>query len=202
MRLADTMMYHPVFAACQRFFRQSAAIIAACAALLMVPGCGKPVDISNNYTNCWVTITSLNDNEPLQSDVLYQGAPTDDIIAVSLQSVFRAVDGDPTAPDGATPFDTILFHSYLVTHRRSDGGPTPASFTGGLSARLEANSSVDLKLVVVRAFDKNRSPLRELRDDGEIFTTTIISLYGTDGNGNDVQVDGSLTISYANFLDA
>ncbi len=170
--------------------------------LIGLIGCGKPVDVGNNYTNCWVTMTSINGNEPLQSDVLYKGTPQDDIISVTIQSVFRALPDDPTAPNGSTPFDTIIFHSYLVTHRRSDGGPNPASFTAGLNLRLEPDSTGDIKLVVVRAFDKHRSPLLELRDDGEIFTTSIITLYGTDGNGNDIEVNGSLTISYANFTDS
>lgn len=183
---------------------QGRHFLAAHIALLMMvmAGCGKPGDVGQNYTNCWVTIVSLNGSEPMQSDVLYRGTPTDDIISVRVKSVFRALEDDPTAPDGPTPFDTIVFHTYLVTHRRSDGGPNPASFTGGLSLRLEPDSEGEIQLVVVRAFDKNRTPLEELRDDGEIFTTSIITLYGTDGNGNDVEVNGSITISYANFLDS
>ena len=170
--------------------------------LIGLAGCGKPGDVGGNYTNCWVTVLSINDNEPFQSDVLYDGTPQDDVIGITLQSVFRTQDDDPTAPDGPTVFDTIIFHSYLVTHRRSDGGTNPASFTGGLNLRLEPDTTGDIKLVVVRALDKNRSPLMELRDDGEIFTTTIIALYGTDGNGNDIEVNGSMTISYANFSDS
>lgn len=184
-----------------RFWRRP-GLLAALGLLIGLAGCGKPVDVENNYTNCWVTMVSINGNEPLQSDVLYKSSPKDDVISVTLQSVFRALDDDPTAPDGATPFDTIIFHSYLVTHRRSDGGTNPASFTGGLNLRLEPDTTGDIKLVVVRAFDKHRSPLLELRDEGEIFTTTIIALYGTDGNGNDIEVNGSLTISYANFSDS
>jgi hypothetical protein len=165
-------------------------------------GCGKPGDIAQNYTNCWVTVT-LNGNEPLQSDVLTDGYATDDVISIEFTSVFRALNNDdPTAPDGPSPFDTIVFHSYLVTHRRSDGGPNPASFTGGLSLSLEPDSEGEINIVVVRAFDKHRSPLAELRDDGEIFTTSILVFYGTDGNGNDIEVSGSLTISYANFTDS
>jgi hypothetical protein len=165
-------------------------------------GCGKPGDIARNYTNCWVTAT-LNGNQPLQSDVLSNGYALDDVIPVKLKSVFRALyDDDPTTPNGPSPFDTIVFHSYLITHRRSDGGPNPASFTGGLSLPLEPDSESEINIVVVRAFDKHRSPLAELRDDGEIFTTSIIVFYGTDGNGNDIEVSGSLTISYANFIDS
>ena len=168
---------------------------------VLIAGCGKPGDLSNNFTNSWVTMTAINGGEPLQSDVLTNGYASDDIISITLNSVFRVPAEDPTAPDGPTPLDTIVFHSYLVTHRRSDGGPNPASFTGGISVSLSPDSETETSLVVVRAFDKHRSPLLELRDDGEIFTTSIITVYGTDGNGNDVEVSGSFTISYANFAD-
>ena len=169
---------------------------------VLIASCGKPGDLSNNFTNSWVTMTAINEGEPLQSDVLTNGYATDDIISITLNSVFRVPADDPTAPDGPTQLDTIVFHSYLVTHRRSDGGPNPASFTGGMSVSLSPDSEAETRLVVVRAFDKHRSPLVELRDDGEIFTTSIITVYGTDGNGNDVEVSGSFTISYANFGDS
>jgi hypothetical protein len=169
---------------------------------VLVTGCGKPGDIAENYTNCWVTITSLNGGTPLESDVLSNGYAENDVITVALRSVFRAPDGDSTAPNGPSIWDTITFHSYLVTHRRSDGGSNPSSFTGGLTVSIDPNSEAQTDLVVVRAFDKHRSPLIELRDDGELFTTCILTLYGTDGNGNDIAVSDSIMISYANYPDS
>lgn len=168
---------------------------------LLLAGCGKPGDIANNLTNCVVAVTSVNGGEPFQSDVLTDGYASDDVITIQINSEFRAPDGDPTAPDGPSVFDTITFHSYHVTHYRSDGGPNPASFTAGMTLVVAPNSEGSIQLVVVRAFDKHRSPLQELRDDGEIFTTTIITVYGTDGNDNDVAASGAVTISYANFPD-
>jgi hypothetical protein len=169
--------------------------------VLLVYGCEKPGNSGNNLTNCFVTITSINSNKPLQSDVLYQGSGTDDTVSVKFKSEFRAPTDDPTAPNGPSVFDTIVFYSYHVAHQRSDGGPTPASFTAGMTLTLAPNSEVDIEIVLVRAFDKHRSPLQELRDDGEIFTTSTITFYGTDGNGNDIAVSCSIAISYANFPD-
>ncbi len=169
--------------------------------MFLAYACGKPGDVQNNLTNSFVTITSINNNEPLQSDVLTNGYGSDDIIRVEFKSEFRAPENDPTAPNGPSVFDTIVFHSYYVTHRRSDGGLNPASFTAGMNLVIEPNSESEISIVIVRAFDKHRAPLEELRDDGEIFTTSIITFYGTDGNGNDIAVSGSLTISYANFPD-
>ena len=166
-------------------------------------GCGKPGGSTSNVTNSFVTVTSMNGNEPLQSDVLTNGFATDDTISVSLRSEPRQLgDGDnPTDPDGRSPFDTISFRSYHVAHLRSDGGPNPADFTAGMNLTLQPDSEGEATIVIVRAFDKNRSPLEELRDDGEIFTTSTITLYGEDGFGNDIAVDGSVAISFANYPD-
>ncbi len=164
-------------------------------------GCGKPGNSANNYTNSVVTIISLNDNQPFQSDVLTNGYATDDVIMIKLRCDFRAADDDPTAPTGPSVFDTVTFHSYHVGHQRSDGGPNPADFPAGLTLSVAPGSEAELHVVVVRAFDKNRSPLEELRDDGEIFTTTLLTLYGQDGYGNDIAVSASIAISFANFPD-
>jgi hypothetical protein len=175
--------------------------IVLLASLYIFSGCGKPGGSDNNLTNSVVTIQSINDNKPLQSDVLTDGFATDDTVTVSLSSDFRATEDDDTAPNGASISDTITFTSYLVSHMRSDGGTNPTSFTGGMNLVIAPDSDAEVDLVVVRAFDKNRSPLKDLRDDGEIFTTTTLTLYGSDGNGNDIAVSGSLSISFSNFLD-
>lgn len=176
--------------------------IVVLASGFVLAGCGKPGNSANNFTNSVVTITSLNDNQPFQSDVLTDGYATDDVVTVKLQCDFRTGEDGPTAPDsGASVFDTITFRSYHVGHQRSDGGPNPSDFTAGLTLSLAPDSEAEVSVVVVRAFDKNRSPLEELRDDGEIFTTTSVTLYGQDGYGNDIAVSASIAISFANFLD-
>jgi len=166
-------------------------------------GCGKPGGSTNNLTNSFVTVVSINDNTPLASDVLIDGSGTDDIVTVTFKSDPRQLgtDDNPTDPDGASPFDTITLRSYHVEHIRSDGGPNPADFTAGTNVTLDPDSEADVDIVVVRAFDKHRSPLEELRDDGQLFTTAIITFYGEDGYGNDISVDASLAISFANYPD-
>ncbi|MCP4400793.1 MAG: hypothetical protein GY801_26260 [bacterium] len=171
--------------------------------IFLLAGCGKPGGSTNNLTNSFVTIVSLNENAPLVSDVLTDGAGTDDVITVTFQSDPRQLGSDenPTDPDGTSPFDTITLRSYHVEHIRSDGGPNPADFTAGTNVRIEPDSEANADVVVVRGFDKHRSPLEELRDDGQIFTTSIITFYGEDGYGNDIAVDASLVISFANYPD-
>lgn len=166
-------------------------------------GCGKPGGSSNNLTNSFVTVVSVNGNAPLVSDVLTDGAGTDDIVTITFQGDSRRLgsDDNPTDPDGFSPFDTITLRSYHVEHIRSDGGPNPADFTAGTNVVIQPDGEGEADVVVVRAFDKHRSPLEELRDDGQIFTTSIITFYGEDGYGNDISVDASLVISFANYPD-
>jgi hypothetical protein len=70
-----------------------------------------------------------------------------------------------------------------------------------LTITPNTDESQTAAIIVVRAFDKGLSPLKELRDRGQIATTTIITFYGEDGFGNDVMVSGSLIVSFANYQD-
>lgn len=166
-------------------------------------GCGKPGGSTNNLTNSLVRVVSVNDNAPFLSDVLTGGVPVDDIITVTLKSESRQLgEGDnPTDPDGPSPFDTITLRSYHIAYLRSDGGPNPPHLTGSTHIRIEPNSEATTKIIVVRAQDKHRSPLEELRDDGQLFTSAFITFYGEDGYGNDIKVPASLAISFANYPD-
>ena len=183
----------------------SAALLLAASALLLT-SCGKPGgDAGNNYTHSYVTVTSVNDNKPLKSDVLTKGAGVDDIVVVKFKSASRQLGDDednPTDPDGISTFDTIVLHTYHVEHQRSDGGANPPDFVAGLNLTLTPNSEGEASIVVARALDKHRSPLQELRDDGQIFTTCVITFYGEDGYGNDLAVTGSLAVLFANYPDS
>lgn len=164
-------------------------------------GCSKPGDSAYNFTNVFVTVVSINGNKPFQSDVLTNGYGEDDVVTVTFKSESRTATDDPTAPR-TSPLNTIIFHTYHVTHQRSDSGPNPPDFTAGMNLTVPPDSEPQVDIVIVRAFDKHRSPLEELRDDGEIFTTSSITFYGEDGYGNDISVSGSLAISFANFPDS
>ncbi len=174
--------------------------ILCCSVLLLSGGCSKPGGSKDNFTNSTVVVQSINENAPFQSDVLTNGYAVEDVVKVSLKSETKVSEDDPLAPR-ESPFNKISFRSYHVAHLRSDGGPNPADFTSGMTLTLEPNSEAETHIVIVRVFDKNRSPLEELRDDGEIFTTAQITFYGEDGYGNDIAVKCSLSVSFANFPD-
>ncbi len=164
-------------------------------------GCSKPADTSLNFTNSFVTVVSINDNKPFQSDVLTDGFGSDDVVTVNFKSESWVDADDPTVPR-TSPLNTVLLNTYHVTHQRSDGGPNPSDFTTGMNLTIPIDSEAAANVVLVRAFDKHRSPLEELRDDGEMFTTSVITFYGEDGYGNDVSVSTSIAISFANFPDS
>ncbi|PID59150.1 hypothetical protein CSB45_01740 [candidate division KSB3 bacterium] len=186
-----------------RFRTFSIAVFISLFLASSLMGCGKPGASSTNLTNSHVTITSINDNAPLLSDVLNGGAVTNDIITVNFHCSSKHLGSgtNPTNPDESSSFDTIIFRSYHVEHLRSDGGPNPQDFTLGTNLVLEPDSSAEVRIVIVSAFIKNRSPLKELRDEGQIVTTARVTFYGEDGYGNDISVRSSLSIAFANYPD-
>ncbi len=165
-------------------------------------GCGNPGDSETNSTHSVVTILAINDDQTLLSDVVEDGATGDDSVMVQFQSQSRGIGGSSTDVGDTSPFDTIVFKNYHVSHHRSDGGPTPADFTAGINIALPSDTAdKTIYVTVVRAFDKNRTPLEELWENGQIFVTTTITFHGEDGYGNGITVSGSIPISYANFPD-
>lgn len=171
--------------------------------MILGNGCDK-VDNSTNLSGVFVTVASINEGKSLKSDVVRDGYTQDDEVEVVLKSQLRTspFENLPTEFDNTSTLDTIIFFRYHISHVRSDGGPNPPDFTAGITIELLPNDEKTAYVVVVRAFDKNRFPLQELWDRGQIFTTTTITFYGEDGYGNDVVVSGSFPISFANFVDS
>jgi hypothetical protein len=169
----------------------------------LMNGCGKP-DGSANVTGVVVTVTSVNGGKSLQSDVVTHGYTLDDEIPVTLKSdVYNSpFNNIPSEFDNTTPLDTITFSRYHASHVRSDGGPNPPDFSAELTFIVTPTAETTVNVVVVRAFDKNRSPLKALWNRGQIFTIVTVKFYGEDGYGNDVVVSGSLPVSFANFPDS
>ncbi len=173
------------------------------AGLVLMSGCDKP-DKSTNLSGMFITMPSINGGASLKSDVVNNGYTMDDDVPVTLKSQSHSMQFDniPTEFDNTASSDTIIFSRYHISHVRSDGGPNPADFSAGLTFTLPPEEETSVDVVVVRAFDKNRSPLKELWDRGQIFTTVTITFYGNDGYGNNVVVSGAFPVSFANFADS
>lgn len=171
--------------------------------LTLLNSCEK-LETTDNLTGTVVTISSINEGEALESDVLTDGYTQDDIVTVTFNSQARTLPFEnlPTELENTSALDTIVFSRYHVAHSRDDGGLTPEDFTAAVHVQiLPVTSDTTVKIIVVRAFDKNQSPLQELRDRGQLITTATITFYGEDGYGNDIAVACSLQVSFGNFQD-
>lgn len=172
---------------------------------ILFSGCGQPGWSDYNSTHSEVIILSINDDQTLLSDVLTQGSTVDDSVKVVFQSLPRGIgdDTNPTDVGGISAYDTIVFRSYHISHLRTDQGTKPDDFTAGVNFTITPGTTdKTVYVTVVRALDKSRTPLKELWESGQIFTTTTITLYGEDGYGNGIAVQGSFPISFANFPDS
>jgi hypothetical protein len=176
-------------------------LVLVCGMMLAGSGCKKPD--SANLIGVFVTVTSVNDGRSVQSDVVRNGYTSDDEIPVTLKSESRtsSFENLPTEFDNTSSLDTVIFSRYHVSYSRTDGGPNPADFSAGFTFSLPPEDEITVNVVIVRAFDKNLPPLKELWDRGQIFTTATITFFGEDGHNNDFVVSGSIPVSFANFAD-
>lgn len=171
--------------------------------LMLLNSCEK-LETTDNLTGTVVTVSSINGGEVLESDVLTGGYTQDDVVTVTFNSQARTLPFEnlPSELDNTSALDTVVFSQYHVAHSRDDGGLTPEDFTAAVHVQiLPATSDATVKIIVVRAFDKNQSPLQELRDRGQLITTATITFYGEDGYGNDITAACALQVSFGNFQD-
>jgi hypothetical protein len=192
-----------------------AALAAFALALLIPSGCGD--DIS---TRSVVTVVSVNNNMPLQSDVRDAGSdpldPSDDTIYDDVVEVTmsnyphdRALDLKP-----GFPFGDVIFTSYDVTFVPvSDGSPVPSGFTGSMYLKVP-NAQPDpynyipptAYILLVPAKLKVESPLVDLPDPGsslyQINTTAQITFHGEETESEDpVTVRGTVMVSFGDYAD-
>jgi len=116
----------------------------------------------------------------------------------------------------ATPINSVTLTRYHVDYRRTDGHniqgvDVPYSFDGALSVTIASGSTGDAVFEVVRHQAKLEPPLKNLdalSETGERiisglgFLSTIaeITIYGHDGNGNEVVVTARLDVHFGDFV--
>lgn len=143
----------------------------------------------------------------LSSDVLTKGTVYEDrgfaTVSLGLKNI---------GPEGTTPTPTqnnaITVTRYRVDYRRADGRNTPGvdvpyGFDGATTGTISEND-VTLAFVLVRVAAKLESPLANLAGLGgaqAIATLADVTFYGKDQTGNDVQVSGSINVTFADFAD-
>ncbi len=107
-----------------------------------------------------------------------------------------------------TPWNAVTINRYRVNYIRADGRNTPGvdvpfPVDGAVTATLSGTPSV-VPFEIVRHQQKLEQPLRSLASfGGRLFISTIaeITFYGADQIGNDVQVKGTISVSFSDYAD-
>jgi hypothetical protein len=107
-----------------------------------------------------------------------------------------------------SPLNQVTLKSYRIRFRRTDGRNTqgvdvPHDVDGGVTAIL-GESTVTVPFELVRHQAKLEPPLRSLANfGGRLFISTIadITFYGADVAGNEVQVTGTMSVSFSDYAD-
>lgn len=116
----------------------------------------------------------------------------------------------PTAtPTTPSSLNAITLNRYRVVYVRTDGRNTqgvdvPYAFDGGLTLTVPASGTATAIFDIVRQTAKLEAPLIALRNfGGALMINTIaqVTFFGKDQAGNDVSVEGSISVSFANFGD-
>jgi hypothetical protein len=126
--------------------------------------------------------------------------------------VVRSEAKNPTVP--TTAINDVTLTRYHVDYRRTDGHNTqgvdvPYSFDGALSVTVPAGGTADAVFEIVRHQAKLEPPLknldafsngvRQINGIGMLSTIAEITLYGRDGNGNQVSVSAALDVHFGDF---
>lgn len=107
-----------------------------------------------------------------------------------------------------TPINQVTLSRYRIVYRRTDGRNTPGvdvpfGVDGGVTATI-GESPVTVPFEMVRHQAKLEAPLRALANfGGRLFITTIaeVTFFGADQAGNEVQVTGTMNVSFSDYAD-
>jgi hypothetical protein len=144
---------------------------------------------------------------PLNSDVLTKSTVNDDLGQVTLRMLLKD-QGGPGVLATPSVINSIKITRYRVEFMRADGRKTqgidvPYAFDGGVTATI-TGAPVDVPFEIVRHNAKLEAPLATLVSQGGrviISTIAVVTFYGKDLAGNDVQVSGNISVNFADFAD-
>lgn len=186
--------------------RKAVGTVAALGLVTAILGC-DPEELPRSD----ITILSVNDGDPLQSDVLNNGSdetdPSDDFIPED-EIVIRFVNvpSDAQGPNSAIgAFSDVTINSYRITFAAVD--PLGAAVAidpvvGGMHAVVRSNNLTDAAIVAVPAAIKIRPPVSGLVSGGEIIATAHLEFWGEEKtSGDNIYVDAYMVVNFANFGD-
>jgi hypothetical protein len=144
----------------------------------------------------------------LLSDVLTEGSVTNDSGRASMVVRLKnpGAIGAPTTP---STLNAVTITRYRVRFERTDGRNTPGvdvpyGFDGGVTVTVPELGTADVVFDLVRHQNKSESPLINLRSNGGqqiISTIAVVTFYGQDLAGNEIEVTGNIQVNFADFAD-
>ena len=144
----------------------------------------------------------------LLSDVLTEGSVTNDSGRASL--ALRLKNPGPIgAPTTPSTLNAVTLSRYRVRFERTDGRNTqgvdvPYAFDGGVTVTIPESGTADVVLDLVRHQSKSEPPLINLRSNGGqqiISTIAVVTFYGRDLAGNEIEVTGTIQVNFRDFAD-
>lgn len=177
---------------------------------LLALGCTESAE-QNTFI---VRVSSINDGSPLLADVLRfneqdstYSVPVDVVPVEFTNKVYSS--GVITDP-GTFSYDFHL-RRYVVTWRRTDGGPTSGpgwqlsdfDFEGATSEVIPVNSRKEVGILLATVEMKSVDPFASLAFGGAIPLTADIDFVGSPAIDPDeeIHLQASLSVSFANFAD-
>jgi len=117
--------------------------------------------------------------------------------------------GTAANPASPTSNNEITINRYHVSYARSDGRNTqgvdvPYAFDGAVTGTVTGSGTVTIGFILVRAQAKQEAPLVGLVGDGgqgAISTIATVTFYGQDQAGNQVSVQGTISVNFADWGD-
>jgi len=150
----------------------------------------------------------------LQSDVITNvkvpgGGTAPTVLEDGGQVTLRFSMKNVTSPTGPTTNNEITLTGYHVKFTRADGRSTPGvdvpyAFDGGLTGTVKMGLTLNVNFVLVRAQAKLEPPLAALRGmGGAVIISAIaeVTFYGRDQAGNQVSVNGTISVNFADWAD-
>jgi hypothetical protein len=121
--------------------------------------------------------------------------------------IFRVGMRDVTNPNDPTTNNEITVTRYHVNFLRSDGRNTPGvdvpyPFDGAVTVTVQPGGAIVQPFVLVRVQSKLESPLMNLRGlGGSVAISTIaeVTFYGHDQTGRETQVQGLISVNFADW---
>jgi hypothetical protein len=150
-------------------------------------------------------ITNVTTPEPCSTT-----NPCPTIFGDSGQAILRLTMkdiGTRANPNTPTTNNEVTITRYRVSYYRADGRNTPGvdvpyGFDGATTGTVPANGTLTLGFNLVRNTAKAESPLVQLQTNPSILATLAdVTFFGSDRVGNEINVTGTILISFGNFGD-